>query len=115
MNLPTLEKLRKLNIKEFEKLYMEKLEEMEKQYDREEYCCECESDVLELFGLKIEELDDFLKRDEIDTWTVLINILENKVSELVKIFEMFLLARENHLHGVRLVGKFLEESFQRYQ
>ena len=98
--------------KEFEKLYTERCEKMEKLYDQEEYCCEEERDVLKLFGLKIEELNDFLKKDEIDTRAVLINILENKVCELVKIFEMFLLARENHLHGVRSVFKDLQDSFK---
>ena len=59
MKFLTKEELSKLENKKFDKLYIERLEEMEKQYSQEEYCLESESDVLELFGLKIEELDDF--------------------------------------------------------
>ena len=47
--------------KEFEKLYQKKLEEMKKSFDREKYCCEEKSDMLELFKLKVEEFDNFLK------------------------------------------------------
>ena len=57
----TIEELSKMEEKEFKKLYKEKLEEMEKQYDREKYCCENEKDMLELLKLKIEEFDNFLK------------------------------------------------------
>ena len=110
MNLLTMKKLAKLNKNEFDKLYIEKLKEMGKY--NQEYFYESEDDVLELFGLKIEELDDFLKRDEIDGWSELITILENKMNEVVEIFEMFLLARENHLKAVRSIGKYLQGSFK---
>ena len=84
---------------------------MEKSFDREKYFLESEDDVLELFKLKTEEFDYFLEDEEIENWSEFINILEYKFVELLKIYEMFLLARERHLRGVRLVGKFLEESF----
>ena len=112
MNSPTMKKLRKLNKNDFDKLYIKKLKEMEVKYDREKYCCESESDVLELFELKIEELNDFLKRDENHLWSELINTLENEMKELNKIFEMFLLARENHMKAVRSIGKYLQGSFK---
>ena len=110
MNLITMEKLRKLDIKEFKKLYEEKLKEMG--IYNQEYFYESEDSILELFELKIEELDDFLKRDENYLWSELINTLENKMKELNKIFEMFLLARENHMKAVRSIGKYLQGSFK---
>ena len=112
MKFYTKEELGKLEKKDFDKLYIEKLEEIEKSFDKEEYCLESEDDVLELLRLKIEELDYFLENDEIDGWNELINILEGKIVELIRIYEMFLLARENHLRGVRLIGKYLKESFR---
>ena len=85
---------------------------MEKQYDQEKYCCEEKSDVLELFNLKVEELDNFLKNEEIESWLDFNNILEDKLSELMRIYEMYLLATENHSRGVKLVFKYLQDSFK---
>ena len=112
MKLLTIEKISKMEEKEFDKLYCKKLEEMEKSFDREEYCCEEKSDVLELLKLKIEKFNNFLKEYEIESWPDFNNILEDRIAELLKIYEMYLLANENHLRGVRLLGKFLEESFK---
>ena len=112
MKFHTIRKLKEMEYKEFDKLYVEKLEEIEKQYDQEKYFCEEKSDVLELFKLKVEELDNFLKNEEIESCLDFNNILEDKLSELMRIYEMYLLATENHSRGVKLVFKYLQDSFR---
>ena len=96
MKFLTLVKLSKMEDKEFKKLYSKNLESMEKSFDREQYVLEERTDLIELIKLKVEEFDNFLKNEKIENWIKFNNILEERFSELIKIFEMFLLASENH-------------------
>ena len=85
---------------------------MEKSCDREKYCREEKSGMLELLKLETEEFDKFLKNEKIDSWLELNNILEDRLYEVIKLFEIYLLASENHSRGVRLIRKMIEEAIK---
>ena len=53
MKFFSIKELGKMEWKKFDKLYCKKLEEMEKSFDKEEYCLEEKTDVIELLKLKL--------------------------------------------------------------
>ena len=106
----TLEKLSKIEGKKFDKIYCKKLEEIKSFYE-EEYFLKEKTDLIELLKLKVEKFDNFLKEYEIESWPDFNNILEDEIAELLTIYEMYLLASENHSRAVRLVGNFFRREF----
>ena len=105
MKTLTIGELRKIKCEEFEKLFVNKIEEFEKSFNREKYFLEEKTEILELMKLKIEEFSYFLKNEKIESWNEFNNFLEDKFIELLKIYELYLLASENHLRGVETVKK----------
>ena len=82
---------------------------MEKSFDREKYFLEERSDVIELLKLEVEEFENFLKNEKVEDWMEFNNTLEYRFYKLLKIYEIYLLASENHLRGVETLKKILQE------
>ena len=68
--------------------------------------------MLELLKLKTEEFDEFLKNEKMESWPELNNIIEDRIHDLLNIYEMYLLSSEKHLREVNIVVKILREGFK---
>lgn len=109
----TIDQIKSMEPKEFQKLYNTRLEEMEKSVDEEKYFCEESEDMLNLLDLKSEELSKFLNDETIENSSEIFKGVEKILEYMNKIFEMALLAEENHSKGVRYVFGFLKDKLQR--
>ena len=106
----TIDQIKSMKPEEFQKLYNARLEEMEKFVDEEEFRCEEPEDMLKLLDIKSKELSKFLNDETIETWTEIFEGVEKRLEEMIKIFEMALLADENQSRAVGFVFEFLKKN-----
>ena len=108
----TIDQIKSMEPEEFQKLYNARLEEMEKSVDEEEFSCEESEDMLKLLDLKSKELSKFINDETIETWTEIFEGVGKRLEEMIKNFEMALLADENHSRAVGFVFKYLQNNFK---
>ena len=107
----TIDQIKSMESEEFKKLYIARVEEMRKSVNKG-YDSEEREDMLKLLDSKSEELSKFLNDETIETWSEIFEGVEKRLEDMIKIFEMALLAEENHSRAVRFVFGFLKDNFK---